>query len=449
MIDLPPLPQQRLMTDFAVDHPMAAILADPGLGKSRGCIDAVVKLFNDCGTTGVLIVSPLRVSRLTWPAELQKWSGLTFANLRTREGIEAWNRGSKDCYLINQEYLQQFTEQCLKGRRKIPVDMLVLDELGKYRSHNSKRAKALRDYRKHFRRFVGLTGTPSPNNYLDLYGQVRMLDGGERFGPSFHAFQNRYFESDFMGFKWTIRPGAKEAIEAKIADLALVMRSHDWMDIPPVTEEDIELTMPTPIMRSYREMEKHLLTQVKGTDVVAQSAGALVQKLMQFTSGAVYTVDERDNLRSVTPIHDLKVKALIAHHNSIGRRPLLVGTNFTHEVPRILSQIPWAREFDESKVDDWNAGKIPMWIAHPKAMAHGLNLQGTCHDVLWFSMSHSFDDYQQFNCRVARTGQARPTTITRLLMKDTIDYAIAEVVRNKERSQNILLHNLKLLAQTR
>ena len=438
-----PLPQQDLMTEFMLQHDVSAIFADPGLGKSRATIDAIKALKAQGKTRGVLIVAPLRVTTLTWPNEIDKWGGLTYANLRTPQGITAWCEGSADVYLINYEMLPKFVTGCLKGvKSPFPVDMVVWDELSKARNHASSRIKAFLPYRKKFSRHVGLTGTPTPNSVLDLFAQIRLLDGGERLGPAYFAFRNRYAESDFMGYNWTPRPGADESIRERIKDMALVLRSQDWLDIPPVTVEDIDVVLPDDVMKQYKQMQKEMLVEIESSEITALSAASLVQKLSQFASGATYVTDD-DGVRTVVPIHKAKTYRLMKLHQSLDHAPMLVFTQFKHEVERIKAEIPWAQEFDESKMVQWNAGEIPMWIAHPKAMAHGLSLQGTCHHVCWFTLGYSNEDYIQGNARIARTGQKNPTTIYRLLATKTVDWAMAETLRSKEDGQSALKDALK------
>jgi len=442
------------MSQFMNDHPVSAIFADPGLGKTRGTLDAITEQLNDCGTKGVLIIAPKRVSALTWPNEVAKWCPhLRVANLRTPEGAKAWEDKSADIYLSNVEYLQQTCAKFLDKRKKIPADFLVLDELTKFKSHDSKRAKALFAHHAKFSRFVGLTGTPIPNSHLDLYNQIKMLDGGARLGKSFHAFRSRYATSDYMGFKWDLVPGAKELIEEKISDITLTLRAKDWLKIPPVTVKEIDVALPPAARKLYQKLEKDMLAEVAKKEVVALSAASLLTKLRQITGGAVYTTDERTNVRTWVHVHDAKIDALKALHESIGKRPLLVSIQYDHERERIKAAMPWAQDFDERRLDEWNAGKIPLWIAHPLAMAHGINAQGFCKDVCWFSPTYSQEDDTQFNARVARTGQQNETTIYRLLVDDSVDWAVAEVLKDKIDGQEGLLkalvHNVKLLAESR
>lgn len=445
---LPPLPQQVTITKFILDHHEAAIDAGMGLGKTRATLDAIDFLINDCAIKGVLIVSPLWVSILTWPAEIARWAPhLRYVSLRTEEGMKAWREGTADIYLINFEMLQTFEKNGLLKRKSIAADMLVIDEISKFRDPSSKRAKVVKTHRRHFRRCVGLTGTPVPNSHLDLWGQYRVMDGGVRLGTAFSRFRSRFFESDYMGYSFTIRPGAKEMIEQSIADITLVMRSEDYLNIPPTTVVDVDVAIPDAARKVYKTLEKELLAEVSDKEVVALSAATLVTKLRQVTSGAVISED------GVVWVHDAKVDALKKLHKDLKQRPLLVATNYIHERDRILAAIPCAQEFDAKRLDDWNAGKIPMWVVHVNSVSHGLQMQGTCCEIAWFSLNYSNEIFMQLNARVARTGQTRPTTVYRLMVPDSIDWAMADVLESKNLNEQGMLKNLvaniKLLAELR
>ena len=74
---------------------------------------------------------------------------------------------------------------------------------------------------------IQLTGTPAPNGLLDVWSQIQLLDGGERLGRTFTSYKQKYFDSDYMGFVFTPKGGAKDAIYKQIEDLCLTMTSKD------------------------------------------------------------------------------------------------------------------------------------------------------------------------------------------------------------------------------
>jgi len=442
------------MTDWIDKHPQSALFCGAGLGKTRAVLDAIQILRDDLAVSRVLVVAPLRVAILTWPAEIQKWAPhLKVANLRTPEGIEAWHACSADIYIINFEMLQKFEATHIRFKRKLPADMLVIDELSKLRAHDSKRGGVLRRIRTAFKWIVGLTGTPASNSHMDLYAQYHVLDGGTRLGVSVEKYRQDYFTVDWNGFVYTINEGAREQIEALIADITLSLLAEDWLKIPEKVVEDIDVSLPASAMKAYLEIEKEFLTEIGSHEVVALSAAAKVSKMRQITAGAVISLDDETQVKTTVFVHDAKVKALKKLHEGIGKRPILVLTNFIGERKMILNAIPWAQEFDDKRLDDWNAGKIPMWVANVASVSHGLQMQGTCHDVCWFSLTYSQDDYTQAIARVYRTGQKEVTNVYRLMVPRTIDWAIAEVLRGKWENEDGLLkalaRNIKSIAADR
>lgn len=437
-----PMPQQRLIHQHLLDNPVAAIFGDMGIGKTAATLWAISDLIIDGTIKAALIVSPLRVCTLTWPNEVEKFfdfAWLRVANLRDWEGKQAWHFGTAHIYLLNYDMLPSFASQTwgLKGRKSLPVDMVVWDELTRAKNPSSKRIKALLPWRGHFKRHVGLTGTPAPNSYLDLQPQIRLLDGGERLGTSYGQFQNRYYDSDYMGYKWTIKgEWVKEAIEQKISDITLTLRREDWIDLPPVTLVDETVHLTRDLTKDYKELEKELLLEIQDTEIAAPTAAVLVQKLLQFTSGQVYDADRR-----VVVLHDLKIQRL-REIAAKADSPLLVATQFIHECERILAEVKGAEPFDEKRMDDWNNKKIKMWVADPRSIGHGLNLQHGSNNVVWFSLTYSRELYDQFNARVIRTGQTKPTTIWRIVCPHTVDDAVAEALRVKGDTQSGLLQAL-------
>jgi hypothetical protein len=71
--------------------------------------------------------------------------------------------GAADIYLINPEMMPKLLPQMMKQKR-IPADMLVIDELSVAKNPSSVRFKALSKHLDRFTQRIGLTGTPVPNS---------------------------------------------------------------------------------------------------------------------------------------------------------------------------------------------------------------------------------------------------------------------------------------------
>lgn len=436
------------MIDHLPKQERSALWCSPGLGKTGVCLHYVNDLLTSGRSDGVLIIAPIRVCATTWPDQVENWdhsSWMKVANLRHKDGIKAWEEGSADIYLINPEMLPKIVAKLIKGRKKLPVDTLIIDEISLASNPTSKRFNSIRPHLKHFARRVGLTGTPVPNSHLDVFAQTRLLDDGERFGTSFYKFRSEYFESDYMGFKWTLRKGAKEAIDAKLSDLCLVMLGDDWLDVPECSTIDVDVSLPPDALKMYRTMEKDLLVQFDKADVEAMSAAVLVGKLLQFSSGSVY-----DENKDVRVIHDAKTKALLKIRKDLKNEPILVLVNYIHEKERLLRDIPGAELFDEKRLADWKAGKIKTWIANPRSLSHGIDgLQHGGRTIVWYTPTYSWQDYTQTNARLVRTGQSSETRVYRLLGSGTIDHAVIEAIRAKGENESGLMQAVKNLRRLR
>jgi len=350
-----------------------------------------------------------------------------------------------------------FVEEYLEGRSDVPVDTIIYDESTKLKAPDNKGGNRLRKWLREnadkVPNRIALTGTPAPNSLLDLFAQVRLLDDGKRLGPNFEMFKRTYFHTtDYMQYNWAPNANAKEAIEQRIADITITLRSSDWLkDVPDTVVEDIEIKMPDPMMRQYREFEKELVLQLGTKNITAANAAALVTKLLQFTSGAVYDED-----RKIHDIHDLKIGALRKLKKEV-KTPLLVACIYQHEQERIKKAFPDARFFADAKsetqqlalLEQWNQRKIPMLVAHPASVGHGLNLQRGSSTMVWMSLTYSRELYEQMIARLARRGQHDVVTVYRLMCPGTADDAVATVLQEKRDTEQRLLSALMLLEAVR
>ena len=452
-----PLEPQHQAIDHLATKNIAVLFAGMGLGKTASTLAAYNRRFFDGDCKGLLIVAPLRVSVLTWPDEVKKWDDFAWmrvANLRTKAGVEAWENGDAEIYCINYESLPTFSKKYIHGRRaaQMPVDAVLFDEISIAKNPKSKRINAFRKYISKFRIRQGLTGTPLPNSHLDLFAQIRLLDEGERFGKFSTHYRDTYFmvEDPFSDYpKFIVRPGCQELIENKIDDIALTLLSKDWLKIPPTRVEDIQTSLDAKGRKFYEELEKKLLVMLdQGDKLKAVNAAVLANKLLQVTGGACYKTDEDDNpTQEVENIHKSKIKALGKLHKGLDHEPLLVACNFRHEIERLKDELG-AVEFSEEILAEWNAGKVPLMAAHPKSIGHGLNLQDGGSKIVWFSLNYSRELYDQFNARLARTGQTHETVIYRLIASGTIDDAVAGALHCKGENQSGFLdamNNLRRL----
>ena len=99
---------QKYATEFILNHPVAAVLLEMGLGKSVITLTAIYELMLNRFEVGkVLVIAPLRVARDTWPMEIEKWDhlkGLTYSVvIGTESDRKAALRQKANLYLIDRK----------------------------------------------------------------------------------------------------------------------------------------------------------------------------------------------------------------------------------------------------------------------------------------------------------------------------------------------------------
>lgn len=452
-----PEPPQKLMIEFLLNHPRAYAMVGMGIGKSASCLEAFSRLYRAGKAKAMLVLAPMRVANLTWPMETQDWDQFRWmrvANLRSELGKRAFIAGAAHIYVLNYESIPALVKLVEKRGGTLPYDIIVYDEITKAKNHKSKRITALRKQIPTVYRRWGLSGTPTPNSLLDLFAPVRLLDDGQRLGVSFENFKKTWFTAtDYMEYNWAPREGSDKAIEQKISDISLVLRSSDWLkDVPDASINDVEISLGPALTAQYKEFEEELILKLReDAEITAANAAALVSKLLQFTSGAIYDADKR-----VHEVHDLKMKALAKIVKQAGQ-PVLVSCQFLHEQARIRRLFPQARFFSDATtptlqmhlIKQWNDKNIPMLVAHPRSIGHGLNLQRGSSCMVWMSLTYSREDYEQMIARLVRRGQHDVVEVHRLMCPGTVDDVVAEVLFEKKSTEQKLLSALMMLESMR
>ena len=442
-----PYPYQAHAERFILEHPACGLFLEMGLGKTVITLSAVKKLLEDFVVERVLVVAPLRVAATVWAEECRKWDHLVDLRvvkvLGSAADRKAALRQKADIYVINRENVAWLVRYFTGAHVDFPFDMVVLDELSSFKSASSERFKALRRVRPAIGRIVGLTGTPAPNGLIDLWSQVYLLDRGQRLGQTLGGYRQRYFNEGRRNaqivFNWVPKPEAEEAIYHKLDDLCISMRAQDYLTLPPCLERVVTVRLPDQARAAYDRLERDLVLPLRDTVIAAQTAAVVTGKLLQMADGAVY-----DEGRRVHAIHGAKLDALEDLLEAANGQPVLVYYAFQHDLQRIMEKFTAARVLSTPRdVEDWNAGRVQLMLAHPDSAGHGLNLQAGGHIMVWFGLTWSLEKYQQANARLYRQGQQQPVVIYHLVAENTMDEQVMKILSGKEKRQDALIEAVK------
>jgi len=391
----------------------------------------------------ILVIAPIRVATSTWPSEIRKWDHLkrlTYSVVvgTERERLQALGRKA-DIYITNRESVEWLVE-----RSGVPFDfdMVVIDELSSFKSHQAKRFKALLKARPGVKRIVGLTGTPSSNGLADLWAEFRLLDLGERLGRYITQFRQRWFVPDKRNgavvFSYKPIDGAEDAIYERISDITISMRSSDYLSLPECVMNEVVVDMDGKEKKVYETFRKEMVAEIGDKEIDAVNAASLSGKLLQMSNGAVYDLDG-----GYITIHDRKLDALEDLIEGMNGRPVLVAYWFRHDAERIKERFKVREIKAEKDIDDWNRGDIPVAIIHPASAGHGLNLQDGGSTLIWFGLTWSLELYLQTNGRLHRQGQKDTVIIHHVICRGTVDEKVMEALKRKEGIQDALMEAVK------
>lgn len=445
--DFVPYPHQAAGIEWITARPACALLWGMGTGKTVTTLTALDSILFDLMEDGpVLVIAPKRVAENTWSKETAKWAHLQHLRISKIMGAQkerlAALEAPADIYVINRENVVWLVETMGKSW-KFPI--VVIDELSSFKSAQAKRWKALRRVRGRIRRLIGLTGTPRPNGIEDLYPEIYLLDQGERLGRTLGAFRARYLIPEKMNghivYSYRPKEGAEEEVYAKLSDICMSIRKDDVLKLPGQIYEDVELDAPPALLKQYKQFEKDKVLECLDAEgeIVAGTEAALTNKLLQFANGAIYDLEGQ-----VHHIHDVKLDALEEMLEEAGGDPVLVLYAYKHDADRIRERIQ-CRALDKPEdIDAWNRGEIPVALAHPASIGHGLNLQEGGHLLIWFGLPWSLELYQQANERLNRPGQKNVCRIYHLILKGTHDERVLKSLQRKEKGQAGALEALRL-----
>lgn len=435
---------QQDAIDHLLKHDGAALFVRMGGGKTVVTATVLTQLLNEGSAKRVLIVAPLRVAEHTWPAEFKKWDHTQHITPQLIRGTPKQRReqirNAGQVSIINYENLAWLVDAC--GPRW-PFDVVVLDELSRMKSVSAKRWKKLKKMLPKIKRVIGLTGTPAANGLMDLWAQVYLLDQGERLGRGFTSFKNRWFESDYFGYNWTLRANADQEIQKRISDICLSIKTT-YAEMPVVVN-DIPVQLPPAVADQYRSLEQQMFLEIGNGAVEASSAAVLTSKCQQLAQGAMYLTDDLGQPTDEWALmHDAKLEALESVIEESAGNPLLVVYTFKHDSHRIKTKFRQARDIRTAQdIEDWNAGKIPVGLIHPASAGHGLNLQDGGSEMVWFGLTWSLEQYEQTVARLARQGQKNTVHVHRLIATGTVDELIIRRLESKCSVQEVLLQALR------
>lgn len=474
-------PYQQQMVDFAIKNKRVGLFVDMGLGKTLATLATIDKLNkeNKLDTTKpILVIAPITVALDTWAREADKWGYdmdvLINVQLTPKKKRELFTellvpRKKLTILTTNPAQMKSMIEHYHNHGIYNPFQFVVVDELSQFKSAQTKRFEQVQQLTKNAEYFLGLTGTPAPNNLLDIWSQLMVIDSkkGSLLGYNFFTYRSRYFEPDVVGkdgtvYKWKLQHGAEQSIYDKMKSNVISLKSEGLLELPDIVYDNRYVKLPKKAQKVYDKLNKELrqkllneedaILETENNNIEIANSAVLTNKLTQLTSGAIYDnildIDDTEVTRHYDILHDEKMKAL-KDIVETSTSPILVFFWYKSELERMSKYIdfeyldPHRKDFTDI-VSRWNNGDIPVLVAHPASAGHGLNLQEGGHTIVWMTPINSNEQYRQANKRIYRSGQKHTVSIIHLLVANSQDEVVMQRLNTKEEGQDRLMTALNI-----
>ncbi len=450
-------PWQPPMLDHLSQNPRAGIFAGMGSGKTLATLSAMASadIFDEAP---ILVIAPKRVANKTWPDEVKAWDHLKHLEIAPIIGTqtERFAALARDVpiHTINYDNLPWLVDHV--GISKWRWKTIISDESTRLKNFRTmqggKRASALGRvaWAPQVKRFIELTGTPSPNGLVDLWGQMWFLDRGERLGRSYAAYLDRWFQKPVRGGEFSqVRSvsWAQDQIQDRLRDICITIDPRDYIDVPDPIHNVIKVELPAKARRMYKEMEKEMFLQIREHEIEAVHAASRTIKCLQLANGAIYLNPERTLWE---PIHEAKLEALESVIEEAAGMPVLVAYHFKTDLERLRKAFPMGVVFDDNPETEtrWNEGRYPVMFIHPASGGHGSNLQWGGNILAFYGHWWDLELRQQVIERIGplrqfQSGLNRLVYIHDIVAEKTVDEDVLLRHATKRGVQDILLDAMK------
>jgi hypothetical protein len=411
-----PFEHQKETAAFMTMYRRAYCFSEPGTGKTSACAWAADYLMSAKAISRVLVICPLSIMGAAWQSDLFKTLmhrtvAIAHGSKEKRAKVIA---SDAEIVIINFDGVEVVANELKTGG----FDLIIIDEANAVKTHTTKRWKAINSLISVDTWVWMLTGTPASQNPTDAYGLAKMLLPSS-VPQYFGSFRDQVMYK-ITQFKWSPKPSAKDTV-FRILQPAIRFTKEECLDLPELLYTTRQVPLTKQQIKYYDLLKKQQLVETAGESITAVNAAVLINKLLQISSGAVYSDTKSVVEFDISARYNVLLEAIEESTNKV-----LVFVPFRHAITVLEEKLIK----DGYTVDVIHGGisatnrtgifqkfqteKDPrVLIIQPAAASHGVTLHAA-NTVVWWGPVTSYETYVQANARVHRAGQKNPCLVVRL-----------------------------------
>ena len=411
-----PFNHQKVTSSFLTMHKRAFCFNEQGTGKTASVIWAADYLMTHGFIKRVLVICPLSIMDSAWRNDLFKFAmhrtvDVAYGKPEKRKTII---EGEAEFVVINYDGVEIVADAVINGG----FDLIVVDEANAYKNPTTKRWKILSKLLQPTTWLWMLTGTPASQSPVDAYGIAKLVNPNNV--PKFYGgFRDRVMNKVTM-FKWVPKPEANEVVH-KALQPAIRFTKEQCLDLPEMSYVTRNVPLTAQQEKYYELLRRQLIVQAAGEEITTVNAAANLNKLLQLSSGAVYSdtgevvqFDASNRLAVLREVieeasHKVLVFVPYRHAIEVVAEDLRKHGHPTAIIHGGVSASKRSEIFERFQTKD----DLRVLVIQPQAASHGVTLHAA-NTIVYWSPVMSVETYLQCNARVHRAGQKNPTTVVHL-----------------------------------
>jgi len=286
---------------------------------------------------------------------------------------------------------------------------------------------------------IGLSGTPTPNSPLDIYGIYRFLDP-DIFGTSYQRFQMKYALMGGFENYTVLKIINQQELNQKVYSIADRVETEDVIELPDCSDIYVDCELSPKARKAYDEFYKEAILEFSsGTELTAANVLVKQLRLAQITSGTVLDDDGHEHVIDTAKLDTLEELILSMDE------PCVVFTRFRSEVKQIRAMIESFKQKGEkprtvcqiaSGIDErdlFASGKADICVVNIQSGGVGLNELVRARYAFYYSTGYSSGDFEQSKARIRRPGSdlTKKVLYYHIIAKNTMDEVIKKSIDKK------------------
>jgi SNF2 family DNA or RNA helicase len=427
-----PFDHQRETAAFLATHPRCFVLSEAGTGKTSAAAWAADYLMTKGKVSRVLVVCPVSIMESAWRSDLFKTvmhRSVALATGSRKKRIEAIESDA-EFVIINFDGVKVVQKELMAGG----FDLVIVDEATAIKTVTTDRWRMLATLITARTRVWLMTGTPAAQSPIDAYGLAKMVNPAS-VPRSITGFRDLTMLKVHT-YKWVPRREAQDIVH-KVLQPAIRFTKEQCLDLPDMLYQTRDIELTNQQKHYYNEIRTRMRTMAAGEQITVANAAGMLNKLLQISSGAAYTID-----REVVEFDiSNKFDELMSIIDGTPRK-VIVFVPFRHAIQMIEDRLNKEGISCAAIHGEVSAGQRGEFIKSfqtaddprvmlivPQAAAHGVTLT-RADTVVWWGPVPSAELYLQGNARAHRAGQTNKVTVVRL-RSSPVERRIYNLLDNK------------------